>query len=188
MITAGYALSGSFCTFEKSMKEMRKLKDKGFNIVPIMSFNSSATDTRFGKADEIKKRIEEICDNNIIESLVDAEPVGPKKICDVMVVSPCSATTIAKIANSIYDTPVTLAVKSHLRNERPVVIGISTNDALRNSAGNIGRLFNMRNFYFIPMKQDDYINKPYSIVCDFEKTAETVESALLGKQIQPMLL
>lgn len=187
MITVGYALTGSFCTFRKSLIEMKNLKEEGYNILPIMSFNAFSIDTRFGKAESFVKEIEDLSENKVISTLFDAEPIGPKKLCDILVVSPCTGTTLSKIYLGIYDTPVTLAVKSHLRNERPVLIGVSTNDALKNSAKNIGNLMNLKNFYFIPMKQDDYIKKPYSVVCDFTKTSEAVKNALMGKQLQPML-
>lgn len=187
MINVGYALTGSFCTFRKSIEQIKALKAEGFNILPVMSFNAFNIDTRFGRATDFIKEIEGICGNKIIASIEDAEPIGPKKLCDIMVVSPCTGNTLAKLSNGIYDTPVTLAVKSHLRNERPVLIGVSTNDALRNSAKNIGSLMNYKHIFFIPIRQDDFQCKPYSIVCDFEKTSEAVKSALEGKQIQPLI-
>lgn len=188
MINIGYALTGSFCTFRKTIEQMKKLKDEGYNILPIMSFNAYSIDTRFGKAKEFTDEIEELCGNRIIASIETSEPIGPKKLCDLLIVSPCTGNTLSKLANGIYDTPVTLAVKSHLRNEGPVLLGVSTNDALRNSAKNIGTLMNYRNIFFIPFRQDDFNGKPYSIVCDFEKTSEAVKYALKGKQLQPMLM
>ncbi len=186
-IKIGYALTGSFCTFDKSLEQMRSLKESGADILPIMSFNAYGIDTRFGKAESFRKEIEKICGRSIISSLETAEPIGPQKLTDVLVVLPCTGNTLAKLANGIYDTPVTLAVKSHIRNQRPVVIGVSSNDSLRASAKNIGALLNFKHYYFIPMKQDDYEKKPFSVVCDFEKTKEAIEAALYGKQLQPIL-
>ncbi len=188
MLTYGYALTGSFCTFEKSIKQMEKLVDEGINIIPIMSFNAYNHDTRFGKADDFHARIESICKNKIISTITEAEPIGPKKLLDLLIVSPCSGNTLAKLALGIYDTPVTLAVKSHLRNKRPVLIGVSSNDSLSSSAKNIGQLLNFKHFYFIPMMQDDPFKKPFSIVCDFEKTSLAAKYALKEEQIEPILL
>lgn len=187
-IRFGYALTGSFCTFSKSFEQMEYLVSKGIDVYPLMSYYAMNTDTRFGKGGEFFKRAKEITGNSVICSLTDAEPIGPKKMFDLLIVSPCTGNTLAKLANSIYDTPVTLAVKSHLRNERSVLIGVSTNDALSGSAENIGRLLNRKHYYFIPMKQDNPQSKPFSLVCDFEKTYEAAILALSGKQLQPILL
>ncbi len=186
--TIGYCLTGSFCTFSKSIEQIEKLSDSGYNIIPILSFNSQSTDSRFGEAAQFKEKIENITGNKALCSIAEVEPIGPKKLLDLLVISPCTGNTLGKLANGIYDTPVTLAAKSHIRNERPVLIGVSTNDALRGSAKNIGLLLNSRHFYFIPARQDDCEKKPFSVVCDFEKTGEAVRLALCGKQIQPMLL
>ncbi len=187
-LTYGYALTGSFCTFEKSVRQIERLVNAGINVLPIMSFNAFSTDTRFGTAESFINKIEKLTGNKIISSLVAAEPVGPKKLCDLLIVSPCTGNTLGKLANGIYDTPVTLAVKSHLRNKRPVLIGVSSNDSLSSSAKNIGQLLNFKHYFFIPMKQDDYANKPFSIVCDFEKTLEAAEFALREEQLEPILL
>lgn len=186
--TIGYCLTGSFCTFEKSIKQIEKLRDKGYNIIPILSYNTQKTDSRFGKAEDFKALTEEITGNKALCTIDEVEPIGPKKLLDLLIISPCTGNTIGKLASGIYDTPVTMAAKSHIRNERPVLVGVSTNDGLRGSAKNIGMLLNSRHFYFIPMGQDDCIKKPYSVVCDFEKTAEAAEAALKGIQLQPMLL
>ncbi len=183
----GYALTGSFCTFERSLQQVRYLVDKGINVIPIMSFNAYTLDTRFGKAECFIRQIEEITGNKIISELTSAEPIGPKKLTDLIIILPCTGNTLSKLKNGIYDTPVTLAVKSHLRNQRPVVIGVSSNDSLTTTAKNIGELMNYKNYYFIPMSQDDPKKKPFSIVCDFEKTYETAMAALDGKQLQPMI-
>ena len=184
----GYALTGSFCTFKATIREMKKLVDMNVNVFPIMSFNSYNLDTKFGKASDFIKQIEDITGNKIINTIQEAEPIGPQKMFDVLIVAPCSGNTIAKLANDIIDTPVTMAVKSHLRNNRPVVIGISTNNALSGSAENIGKLLNRKNYYFVPFKQDNPITKPRSIVCDFSYIIKTLEYALDGKQIGPIIL
>lgn len=187
-ITVGFALCGSFCTFSLVIDEMIHLKDKGYNIVPIMSYNAYQTDTRFGSAKEHIEKIEDICGKKIIASITDAEPIGPKKMLDVLLIEPCTGNTAAKLANGITDTPVTLAAKSHLRNDRPVVIALSTNDALSGSAKNIGKLMNSRNIYFVPFRQDSPSNKPRSMISEFDKTEETILAAMNNKQIQPMIL
>ena len=186
-LTFGYALTGSFCTFERSLTQMEYILSEGIDVLPVMSFNASKTDTRFGKAKEFIDTIETLTGKKVIKTIEDAEPIGPKNMTDLMIVLPCTGNTLAKLASGIYDTPVTLAVKSHLRNQKPVLIGVSTNDALSASAKNIGVLMNYKNYYFIPMRQDDFINKPHSIVCDFERVLESAFYALDGKQIEPMI-
>ncbi len=187
-LTVGFALCGSFCTFTKAINEIERIKNSGANIIPIMSFNAYSTDTRFGKAQDFIEKIEGICENKIISTLADAEPIGPKKLLDILVVEPCTGNTLAKLANGITDTPVTLAAKAHLRNEKPLVIAVSTNDALSGAAKNIGHLLNYKNIYFVPMRQDDALNKPRSVVADFTKTIDTVYNAIDGKQIQPIYI
>ena len=187
-IRIGYCLCGSFCTFEKSFKAAKTLADMGAMLIPVMSYNSAGLSTRFGTSEENISKLEAIAGRPVIKSIVDAEPIGPQKMCDVMVVAPCTANTLAKLALGITDTPVTMAVKSHLRNGLPVVVAISTNDALAGCAKNIGLLQNYRNYYFVPYKQDNYEKKPNSIVADFDMIPETVQAALIGKQIQPMIL
>lgn len=186
-ISVGFAICGSFCTFKEIINEMKTLADKGYDIVPIMSFNAYNTDTRFGKAKEHIERIESICGKKIISTIPDAEPIGPKKILDIMIIEPCTGNTAAKLANGITDTPVTLAAKAHLRNERPLLIAISTNDALSGSAKNIGKLINMKNIYFVPFKQDNPDDKPRSMIADFSKTESAIISAMNNKQIQPII-
>lgn len=186
-IKVGFAVTGSFCTFEKAIKQMERFISNGADVVPVMSFNSRNINTRFGRAEDFADRIEKLTGNKIIATIEDAEPIGPMNMTDVLVVLPCTGNTLAKLAMGIYDTPVTLAVKSHLRNQKPVVIGVSTNDALSNTSKNIGALLNFKHYYFIPMTQDDFYKKPFSVVCDFEKAYETVECALKGQQIQPVI-
>lgn len=185
----GFAFTGSFCTFKRTIVELKKLSQiKDIKIYPIMSFNSYNLDTKFGDAKDFIKEIEMITNNKIINTITKAEPIGPKQMLDILIVSPCSGNTIAKIVNDITDTPVTMAVKSHLRNNKPVVIGISTNNGLSGAAENIGKLLVRKNFYFIPFKQDNPITKPYSIVFDPAYIKKTLEHALENHQIQPILL
>lgn len=187
-IKLGFALCGSFCTFEPVLEAMEECRRLGYDILPILSPAANSTDTRFGKAADFIARIETICGKSVIRDLPGAEPIGPKKMTDILLVAPCTGNTIAKLANSITDNAVTLAVKSHLRNRNPVVIAVSTNDALSGSAKNIGVLLNTRNYYFVPMRQDNPEQKPTSLVADFRKIPDTLELALQGKQIQPLLL
>ncbi len=187
-IKLGFALCGSFCTFSKVIPYIKELKNSGIDIYPIMSDNAYNTDTRFGTAESFKNEIESICERKIIHSLTAAEPIGPKKIIDALVIAPCTGNTLAKLALGIADTPVTLAAKSTLRNAMPVVIAVSTNDALSNAAKNIGSLLNYKNIYFVPCGQDDSENKPTSVVADFSRIKDTLLLAMVGKQIQPILL
>lgn len=184
----GYCFTGSFCTFKTSIYEMKKLIEEGANVFPIMSYNSYNLDTKFGKAEDFIKEIEEITSHKIINTIPSAEPIGPKKMFDILIIAPCSGNTIAKLAHDIIDTPATMATKSHLRTERPVVIAISTNNALSGAAENIGKLLNRKHYYFVPFKQDNPITKPRSIVADFSYIKKTLEYALDGEQIQPIIL
>lgn len=184
----GFAFCGSFCTFSEVLKELRHLKEEGHNIIPIMSYNAYSTDTRFGKADYFRNEIESICQNPIISSIAAAEPIGPKKLLDILIIEPCTGNTLAKLATGIADTPVTLAAKSHLRNGRPLLIAVSTNDALSGAAKNIGHLLNYKNVYFIPYKQDDSLNKPTSVIADFSLTSEAMHKAMNNIQLQPIIL
>ena len=186
-IKLGFALCGSFCTFSKIIPVMEQLRKAGIEIFPIMSYNAYSTDTRFGTAESFISRIEEIAGREIIHTLTTAEPIGPKNIIDALVIAPCTGNTLAKLSAGISDTPVTLAAKSTLRNSNPVIIAVSTNDALSNAAKNIGNLMNYKNLFFVPYSQDDYKNKPTSIVADFTKIHETLLEALVGKQIQPII-
>lgn len=187
-IRVGFALCGSFCTFSSVIPKFEELALKGYDMYPIMSEIAANTDTRFGKAEDFKDRLKKASGKNIITSIAAAEPIGPKKLLDILVVAPCTGNTLSKLANSITDTSVTMAVKAHLRNARPVVIAVSTNDALSGSAKNIGTLLNYKNIYFVPMKQDDYEKKPTSIVADFDFILPTIEKALNGEQLQPVYL
>lgn len=183
----GFAMCGSFCTFAQVFPVMEELAVK-YPVTPIFSFSSAAIDSRFGDAAAHLQQAEKICGRKPLQTIAEVEPIGPKKLLDVLVVAPCTGNTLAKLAHSIADTPVTMAVKSHLRNARPVVIAISTNDALSGAAENIGKLLARKHYYFVPFSQDDPFKKPTSIVADFAKIPETLEAALEGTQIQPLLL
>lgn len=182
------AMCGSFCTFSNAFSQARALSELGSELLPIMSFNAASISSRFGSAEENIARLEDICGRKAIRTIEDAEPIGPKALCDIMLVMPCTSNTLAKLAYGITDTPVTMAVKSHLRNGRPVVLAIATNDALGASAKNIGFLQNCKNVYFVPYGQDDYRKKPRSMIADFELVPSTLEAALEGIQLQPMIL
>ncbi len=187
-LNVGFALSGSFCTFNKAIEQMSALVQSGAQVTPVMSHTAYTTDTRFGKAEEINSRIESICSRRIIHTIEQAEPIGPAKMFDILIVEPCTGNTLAKLACGITDTAVTMACKSHLRNARPLLLAVSTNDALGNSAKNIGSLLNYRNIYFVPMRQDDSKLKPRSVVADFSFTIQAVQAALNSEQLQPILL
>ena len=186
--TLGYALCGSFCTFSKTIPQIKELVSRGYTIVPIMSETAYSTDTRFGKAEEFISEIEGITGNKIIHTISGAEPIGPQKMCDLLVVAPCTGNTLAKLANGVTDTSVTMAVKSHLRIKRPVLLCIATNDGLGASAQNIGKLLNTKNVYFVPFGQDDPQGKPNSLVADFSLIPKSVRYALDKTQVQPVLM
>lgn len=184
----GFVLTGSFCTFKKTIPQIKKLKNLGADIIPIMSFNSYNLDTKFGKAKDFIKEIEEISEKEIIHTIQDAEPIGPKHLTDIMIVAPASGNTMSKLACDIIDTPATMAVKSHLRNNLPVVIAPSTNNGLGANMVSIANLINRRNYYFVPFRQDNPLTKPRSVVFDPEYILKTVEFALDGEQIEPILI
>ena len=184
----GFVLTGSFCTFKKTIPQIKKLKNLGADIIPIMSFNSYNLDTKFGKAKDFIKEIEEISEKEIIYTIQDAEPIGPKHLTDIMIVAPASGNTMSKLACDIIDTPATMAVKSHLRNNLPVVIAPSTNNGLGANMVSIAKLINRKNYYFVPFRQDNPLTKPRSIVFDPEYILKTIEFALDGEQIEPILI
>ncbi len=184
----GFILTGSFCTFNKVIPVIKELKEMGADILPIMSYNAYNLDTKFGKASDFINEIELITEKEIIHTIQGAEPIGPKGLTDIMIIAPCTGNTIAKLANDIIDTPATMAAKSHLRNNKPLVIAISTNNGLSGNAENIGKLLNRKNYYFVPFKQDNPITKPRSLVFDFSYIPKTIEYALKGEQISPILL
>ena len=184
----GCAMTGSFCTFKRVFAVWETLKDMGADIIPIMSGNAAGLDTRFYTAKDAVAAFEAIAGKRIIATIPEAEPIGPKKLLDVLVIAPCTGNTLAKLANGVTDTPVTLAAKAHLRNGRPVVVAVSTNDGLSQNAANIGLLMRSRNFYFVPFGQDDAAGKSDSLVADMERIPETVALALENRQIQPRLV
>lgn len=183
----GFALCGSFCTFERVIGVLEGMTAAGMDVYPIMSEVSAATDTRFGRAEDFEARLVRACGRPVIKTIHDAEPIGPKKLLDVLVIAPCTGNTLGKLASGIADSAVTLAAKAHLRNERPVVIAVSSNDALAANAANIGALLNRRGYYFVPMTQDDPVKKPRSVVARMELIPETVAEALEGRQIEPII-
>lgn len=183
----GFALCGSFCTFSQVFPVLEIVARK-HNVIPIVSENTSCIDSRFGTAQCHKETLERICGREPIDTIAEAEPIGPKKLLDLLVIAPCTGNTLAKLAHSIADTPVTMAVKSHLRNARPVLVAISTNDALAGAAENIGKLLARKHYYFVPFGQDDPEKKPTSIVADFSRIPDALEFALEGKQIQPLII
>lgn len=187
-VKIGFAMCGSFCTFSKAKEQAEYLVSSGAEVFPIMSFNASALDTRFGKAADHIRHLEETTGHTVIKTICAAEPIGPNRMFDVLVVCPCTGNTLAKLACGITDTPVTMAVKSHIRNSRPVVIALATNDALAASAKNIGILLNRREYYFVPFGQDDCAKKPRSETADFAELSDTVLNALDGIQFQPLIL
>ena len=186
-MTVGFALCGSFCTYSNVFPVMQSLA-RSHTVIPIFSQNAYAVDSRFGTAKEHIRLAAEICGRNPIHSIEEAEPIGPKKLLDILVIAPCTGNTLAKLAHGIADTPVTMAAKSHLRNGRPVLIAPSTNDALGAAAENIGRLLARKHIYFVPFGQDDPVNKPTSMVADFTKIPQAIDAALAGRQLQPILI
>ena len=186
-MTIGFALSGSFCTFAQVIPVMEQLAEQ-HRLVPIFSPISQVVDCRFGKGTDFMTKAQQLCGMLPLTTIEEVEPIGPKKLLDALIIAPCTGNTLAKLAHSIADTPVTMAAKSHLRNGRPVVLAVSTNDALAGAAENLGRLLSRRHYYFVPFGQDDPTGKPTSLVADFAKLPVTLEAALDGKQLQPILL
>lgn len=184
----GFGITGSFCTFAKAKKEVEFLCGMGANVIPIFSFQAQTCDTRFGSAKEYVEEICEITGNEGIRSICAAEPIGPNNFLDIMVIAPCTGNTAAKLTGGIIDTPVLMAAKAHMRNGKPLVIAISTNDALGAGFKNIGMLMNMKNIYFVPFGQDDCVKKPNSLVCDGKQVVGTINEVMAGRQIQPVIL
>lgn len=184
----GFAMCGSFCTLAESSIQMQKLKDRGYEMIPIMSDAVFSTDTRFGKCDYWRNKVKEITNKEIIHTIFDAEPLGPKISLDCLIICPCTGNTLAKIANGITDTPVCMAAKAHLRSDRSLVIALASNDAMSGNLKNISTLLSRKNVYFVPMLQDDPANKPHSLVADFSQLSSTVELAMQGKQIRKLFL
>lgn len=186
-VRIGFAMTGSFCTFERCFRQAEALKNMGAEIIPIMSENASGLSTRFGMSAENTARFSEISGREVITTVAGAEPIGPHNLTDIMVVAPCTSNTAAKLANGITDGAVTMAVKSHLRGGKPVLLAIASNDSLLASAKNIGELFNRKNYYFVPMLQDDIEKKPASLVAEFEMIPQAVEASFRGIQLRPII-
>ena len=185
--TVGFAVCGSFCTHAKAMEALEQVKARFSTVIPIVSECTAATDTRFGPAHELMREMERICDRRVISSIREAEPIGPKKLLDLLIIAPCTGNTLGKLACGITDTTVTMAAKAHLRNQRPLLIAPSTNDGLAASAPNLGALLGRKYIYFVPFGQDDPEKKPTSLVADFSLVADAAQAALEGRQLQPLL-
>jgi dipicolinate synthase subunit B len=185
--SVGYAFCGSYCTFDKAIVALEKICGIYKSVTPVMSENAYRTDSRFGTARSFIDRIEAITGKKIISTIAEAEPFGPKALLDILIIAPCTGNTVAKLAGGITDTSVTMAAKAHLRNRRPVLIAVSTNDALTGNAANIGMLLNRKDIYFVPYYQDDPLKKPGSAIADFDLLPAAVEAALRGVQLQPVL-
>lgn len=184
----GFAFCGSFCTHSQALDALEKLTEVYEHIIPIASEASVETDTRFGKARDFVTELERLCKRSVISSIKTAEPIGPQKLLDILVIAPCTGNTLAKLAAGVADSAVTMAAKAHLRNGRPVVLAISTNDGLSTAARNIGELLCRKNYYFVPFRQDDPFGKPTSLIADLSQLEATIKEALEGRQIQPLLL
>ena len=184
----GVALSGSFCTYDKVFKELQKLVDEGAKVQTIFSDASQTIDSRFGKAEEFVQKAEKLTGIRPMRTIAEAEPIGPKELLDLLIILPCTGNTIAKLANGITDTPVLMAAKAHLRNEKPLLLSVSTNDALGMNMKNIGLLLNAKHIYFVPFGQDDCVKKPNSLVCDGKQVVDTINEVMAGRQIQPVIL
>ena len=187
-IRVGFAFCGSFCTYDQVMPAMERAKARYGDVTPIISEKSAETDSRFGPAHEFIREMERICDRRVIDTIPKAEPIGPKKLLDVLVIAPCTGSTLSRLANGMSDTSVTMAAKAMWRNGRPVVVAVSTNDGLAGSAKNIAALLDKKHVFFVPYRQDDPVGKPTSLVADFTLINDTVDAALRGRQLQPLLL
>ena len=183
----GIAMTGSYCTYKKTFEAIRQLKNTGANLIPIFSFNAASTDSRFGTHDDFLQLARDLTGKEPILTIPDAEPIGPKSMLDILVIAPCTGNTLSKLANGISDTPVLMAAKSHLRNNKPLVISLSTNDALGMNLKNIGILLNNKNIYFVPFGQDNYRTKPNSMIAHVELLSDTIELAFEYKQLQPVI-
>ncbi|WP_276352446.1 dipicolinate synthase subunit B [Cohnella caldifontis] len=187
-ITVGYALSGSHCTLPEVMPNIKRFVDAGANVIPIVSNSIMTTDTRFGTSEHWQTELRAVTGNELVTSIVEAEPLGPSKTIDVLVIAPCTGNTTSKLANAMTDTAVLMAAKAQMRNGRPLVLAISTNDGLGLNAANIAKLLVAKNIYFVPFGQDNPNGKPNSLVARMDLVMETCEAALEGKQLQPMLI
>lgn len=187
-IRVGFAFCGSFCTYDQVMPALERAKARYGDVTPIISEKSAETDSRFGPAHEFIREMERVCDRRVIDTIPKAEPIGPKKLLDVLIIAPCTGSTLSRLANGMSDTSVTMAAKAMWRNGRPVVVAVSTNDGLAGSAKNIAALLDKKHVFFVPYRQDDPVGKPTSLVADFTRINDTVDAALRGEQLQPLLL
>ncbi|HCS75763.1 MAG TPA: dipicolinate synthase subunit B [Clostridiales bacterium] len=187
-IKIGFCVTASHCTFEKTLGQLEKLKEQGANLYPIFSFNTATANTRFTSAKDFRDKVEEITGRYVVDTIVEAEPFGPIKKMDLMIVAPCTGNTLAKLVNAITDTPVLMAAKAHLRNQRPLLLAIATNDGLGNNAKNVGMIINTKNVFMIPFYQDDPINKPNSLTADLDRLLDASLMALKKIQIQPVII
>lgn len=187
-VRVGFAFCGSFCTYDQVMPALERAKARYGDVTPIISEKSAETDSRFGPAHEFIREMERICDKRVIDTIPKAEPIGPKKLLDVLIIAPCTGSTLSRLANGMSDTSVTMAAKAMWRNGRPVVVAVSTNDGLAGSAKNIAALLDKKHVFFVPYRQDDPVGKPTSLAADFTKINDTVDAAIQGRQLQPLLL
>lgn len=183
----GYAMCGSFCTMSESLDMLASLSTK-YELLPIMSYNASSTDTRFGRAEDFLRRAEEICGREAVRTIRDAEPLGPKCPLEALIICPCTGNTLAKISCAVTDTPVTMAVKAHMRNSGTLLIALASNDALAANLSNIGNVLERKNVYFVPMRQDDVVKKPHSLVADMRLLPDALSAALCGRQLRPLFI
>ena len=187
-LRVGFAFCGSFCTMSRALDALEQTAARFGPVIPIVSETVAATDTRFGKAHDFMREMERLCDRRVIDTVAGAEPIGPKGLLDVLVICPCTGNTLAKLAHGVTDSSVTMAAKAHLRNGKPLVLALATNDGLAGSAPNLGAMLGRKNVYFVPFGQDDYAGKPTSLVADFSLVPAAVEAACRGEQIQPILV
>ena len=186
--TVGFAMCGSYCSIGGALSALKSLIAAGYSVIPILSESAASTETRFGRAGELIETLEGLTGNSVIKTITSAEPIGPRKLLDALIIDPCTGTTLSRLANGLADTAVSLACKAHVRNGRPVVVGVSTNDALSGNAQNIGKLLSRKYFFFVPFRQDDPYGKPCSMIADHSLVPETLEAALGGRQLQPLVL
>ena len=184
----GFAMCGSYCTHKYALTELKMLIESGYDVLPIMSENVYSTDTRFGKAEKLISDVTNLCGHDVIHTVLDAEPIGPKMALEAMIICPCTGNTLAKMANGITDTAVTMAAKAHLRSDRPLVIALASNDALSANLKNIGQLLSRKCVYFVPLYQDDPVNKPHSLIADFSLIKPTLDGAIKGEQYQKIFV
>lgn len=184
----GYAVTGSYCTHSRTLDALLNIRAKGYSVLPIISENVMKTDTRFGTAEDFIAKLENICEKRVICSICEAERLGPRDPLEALIIAPCTGNTLAKLSAGITDTTVCMAAKAHLRSDRPLLIALASNDAMSANLGNIGKLLNRKNIYFVPMNQDDTVNKPHSLVADFTKVDSAFSAMMSGEQMRPLFI